>query len=79
MTLELTLLLSIFGLAIMSTVGNPETGIKGQFSKSAPYLAGRMERNMAVGRCFNIPVGGTDQICDEGFLFSGAILAEKDN
>lgn len=71
MALELVLLISFVGMGLLSTVGNPDSGLRAQFEKSGPILAGRMERRMATGKCFQLGVGGTGSICDP-ILFAGA-------
>jgi len=70
MALELVLLMSFVGSLFISTFGNSETGLRAQFDNSAPILAGRMERKMASGRCFQVPKGGGDPC--SGIIFTGA-------
>lgn len=74
MSLELTLLLTIFGVIFVS-FATGEDGIGSQFDKGAPFLAGRMERDMTTGRCFHIPTGGGSACASNGsvgLLFESA-------
>jgi len=65
MALELVLLISFVGMAMLSTIANPNSGLRAQFEQSGPILAGRMEKNMATGRCMQSPKGG-GVTCGEG-------------
>jgi len=71
MALELVLLISFVGMAILSTIGNPNTGLKAQFEQSGPILAARMERRMATGRCLQVGKGGGTP-CGGTVLFTDA-------
>jgi Flp pilus assembly pilin Flp len=75
MALELVLLVSFVGMAMISTIGNPNSGLRAQFEQSGPILAGRMERRMATGRCMQTPVGGAGLQCDS-ILFSSKAVKE---
>lgn len=70
MTLELTLLISLVGLVIMSAF----TGSDGPariFSDDGGKLGARIERKMTTGRCFQTPKTGAAAVCDN-FLWESA-------
>ena len=58
MTLEFTLLMAFIGILFISALGNEESGLLAQFNDNKPALAIRMERQMTVGKCFEVQVGG---------------------
>lgn len=58
MTLELTLLMALIGIMFVSALGDSEDGLLAQFRDNKPALAIRMEKQMTVGRCFEIQRGG---------------------
>ncbi len=71
MTLELILLISFVGMGITSTMSG-DNGLTAQFRDSGPMLAARMERKMATGVCFEVPLGGGAGPCNSGILFESA-------
>ncbi len=71
MTLELTLLISLVGLVIVSAF----TGSNGPariFSDDGGKLGARIEQKMTTGRCFQTPVNGTVPPC-ANILWSNAV------
>ena len=76
MALELVLLISFVGMTILSTIANPNSGLKAQFEESGPLLAARMERRMAVGRCMQRPVN-TPQDCGDGTVIYDKASTKK--
>lgn len=63
-------------MVFISATLNKDTGFKGQYQTGAPFLAGRMERDMATGKCFNTPASGGVAPCEAGFLFTNAQPSE---
>ena len=64
MSLELTLLISLVGMIFLSTLGDSETGFKAQFQNNKPALAIRMEKNMTIGRCFQVAKNASTTPCE---------------
>ena len=69
MTLEFTLLMAFIGVLFVSAIGDSETGLLAQFNDNKPALAIRMEKQMTIGKCFEVPTGG-GQPCS-GRLWQG--------
>ena len=63
MTLELTLLMTMMAVIFLSVLGDDDSGLLAQFRDNKPALAIRMEREMTVGRCFEINRGGSGSPC----------------
>lgn len=70
MSLELTLLISFVGMIFISFLGNSENGLKAQFQNNKPALAIRMEKNMTIGKCFQVAKNAGSVPCD-GTLWQG--------
>jgi len=74
MTLEFTLLMALIGVMFVSALGDNEDGLLAQFRDNKPALALRMERQMTVGKCYEIQEGG-GQPCN-GSLWNTAAAPE---
>ena len=72
MSLELTLLISFVGLIFLSALGDSETGLKAQFQNNKPALAIRMEKNMTIGRCFQVARNAATVPCQNTIWQAGA-------
>ena len=58
MTLEFTLLLTMVAAIFLGAIGDNDNGLLAQFRDNKPALAIRMEKQMTVGKCFEIAEGG---------------------
>lgn len=63
MSLQLTLLISFVGMIFISALGNPDSGLQAQFRDNKPALAIRMEKNMTIGRCFQVDTNASSTPC----------------